>query len=366
MKEYEIGLVPGPVSVPADIREAWLTDFGSADLEGDFFELYAQNQKLLQKLLGTKESVVITSGEAMSILWGGIKSALRPGDKLLAVASGLFGEGFAEMAESVGIKAETVAAEHDSLPDPQKVREAALRFRPKMITAVHCETPSGTLTPLKELGEIARQVGALFLVDFVSSGGGAAVDVDANGIDIGLLGSQKVLSMPPSLSMSTISARAWEAIQDIGYCGYDAYLPWRAVPDVRATPYTHDWHGMTALNRSLSSIMKEGVENAFARHVRAAALCRRLAREAGVELFPVDEAICSPTVSAFYVPRGWNWPEFDAALRSRGLVVGGNYGKLAGKVFRIGHMGSQASESLVTRGMEIVKDALSAKNLSVK
>ena len=363
MNEYPIGLVPGPVSVPREIMESWLTDFGSADLEPEFFELYAENQKLLQKLLGTEESVVITSGEAMSILWGSLKSVLKPGEKILAVASGLFGEGFADMAKSIGMKTDTVAAEYNSLPDPRKIREAALRFRPNMITAVHCETPSGTLMPLKVLGEIAREVDALFLVDFVASGGGVAVDVDANGIDIGLLGSQKVLSMPPSLSMTTISARAWDVMEKVGYCGYDSYLPWRTVPEVPATPYTHDWHGMTALNRSLSSIMKEGMENVFARHSQVASLCRKLALEIGIELFPLNEEICSPTVSAFHVPKGWTWKEFDAALRSRGLVVGGNYGRLAGKVFRVGHMGSQADETLVTRGMEIVKDTLAAQHI---
>jgi aspartate aminotransferase-like enzyme len=345
--------------VPRKIREAWLTNFGSSDLESEFFKLYEKNQALLQRLLGTQETVVITLGEAMSILWGGLKSALKPGDRLLAVAGGFFGDGFAEMARSIGLQVETVASEYDSLPDPEKVREAALRFRPKMITAVHCETPSGTLTPLRELGKIATEVDALFLTDFVSSGGGVAVDVDANHIDIGLLGSQKVLSLPPSFSISTISARAWEVIEKTNYSGYDAYLPWRHVPEVPAMPYTHDWHGMTALHISLSSLMEEGVEKVFARHAHVAALCRRLARETGViKLFPVSEDICSPTVSAFYVPQGWTWEKFDATLRASGLAVGGNYGPLAGKVFRIGHMGSQADEVLVARGMEIIKDVV--------
>ncbi|GHS95702.1 hypothetical protein AGMMS50276_12320 [Synergistales bacterium] len=358
MKEYSIGLVPGPVSVPRKIREAWLTDFGSADLESEFFEIYAKNQTLTQKLLGTKESVVITSGEAMSILWGSLKSTLRPGDRLLAVASGLFGEGFADMGKDIGAEVETVASEYDSLPDPEKVRGVALRFRPKIITAVHCETPSGTLNPLKELGEIAREVDALFLVDFVSSGGGVAVDADANHIDIGLLGSQKALSLPPSLSVSVITAHAWAAIEKVRYSGYDAYLPWKNVPKSHAMPYTHDWHSMTALNISLSAIMEEGQERVFARHFKAASLCRKMASEMGLKLFPISEAICSPTVSAFYVPEGWTWEKFDAALRERGLAVGGNYGSLAGKVFRIGHMGSQADDALITRGMEIIKDVL--------
>jgi aspartate aminotransferase-like enzyme len=361
MKEYPLGLVPGPVSVPRKIREAWSTDFGSSDLEADFFELYAKNQKLVQELLGTKESVVITSGEAMSILWGSVKSALKPGDKLLAVASGLFGEGFADMAKALGIETEVAAAEYDSLPDPQRVREAALRFRPQMITAVHCETPSGTLTPLKELGEIAHEVDALFLVDFVSSGGGAPVGVDENHIDIGLLGSQKALSLPPSLSISTIGPRGWDAIKRVNYSGYDAYLPWQNVPEVPLLPYTHDWQSMNALFISLSSIMEEGMENVFARHARVAALCRKSALQMGLRLFPVGEDICSPTVSAFYVPEGWTWREFDAALRKHGLAVGGNYGCLADRVFRVGHMGSQADEGLVARGMEVIETVLREK-----
>jgi aspartate aminotransferase-like enzyme len=361
MKEYPIGLMPGPVSVPKEIREAWMTDFGSSDLESDFYDLYAENQSMAQRLLGTKESVVITSGEAMSILWGGLKSALAQGDRLLAVSSGIFGEGFADMARAIGVEAETVRAEYDSLPDPQAVRKAAKRFCPNMITAVHCETPSGTLTPLKELGEIAREVGALFLVDFVSSGGGVPVNVDANHIDIGLLGSQKVLSLPPSLSISTVSSRAWDAVKRVNYAGYDAYLPWRDVPAVGVMPYTHDWQSMTALNISMSSIMEEGMENAFNRHASAASFCRKAAMEMGLKLFPSSEAICSPTVSAFYVPDGWTWAAFDAALRRRGVVVGGNYGKLAGRVFRIGHMGSQADKLLIGRGMCEIKEVVESR-----
>ncbi|MBR1672106.1 MAG: alanine--glyoxylate aminotransferase family protein, partial [Fretibacterium sp.] len=213
MKTYPVPLVPGPVSVPQRIREAWNNDFGSSDIEAEFFELYAENQRLVQRVLRTRESVVITSGEAMSILWASLKCTLRPGDRLLAVASGLFGEGFAGMARSIGVEAETVAFPYDEVPDPQKVREAARRFRPQVLTAVHCETPSGTLTPcLRELGEAAREVGALFVTDFVSSGGGAPLDVDGSLIDIGLWGSQKVLSLPPSLSISTVSGRAWEVM----------------------------------------------------------------------------------------------------------------------------------------------------------
>lgn len=360
MEKYKIGLIPGPVSVPEDIRAAWDFDYASSDLEDEFFALYHENQILTQQILHTKSDVLITSGEAMSILWAALKCTLKPGEKILAVSSGLFGEGFADMARTFGAEAQVCGFDFDSVPEPEKVREHAKKFSPKVITAVHCETPSGTLTPcLKELGKIAHEVGALFVVDFVSSAGGATLDVDDSEIDIGLLGSQKVLSSTSPISISTISERAWDVIEKINYSGYEAFKDWRGVETKKFMPYTHDWQGVKALNISLKKILAEGLDNAIARHERAAKLCRDLGREMGLKLFPKDESFSSPTVTAFYVPEKFaNWKEFDSRLREQGLAVGGNYGPLAGKVFRIGHMGSQANDELVQKGMGIIKAIL--------
>ncbi len=359
MQNYKIGLVPGPVSVPEFIRKAWLEDYGSADIEDEFFNLYAANQSLTQKLLHTKNKIVITSGEAMSILWGALKSTLKPNDKLLAVASGLFGEGFAWMGEKLGFNSKLSAFDYDDIPDPEKVIDEIKSFKPKVITAVHCETPSGTINPhLKIIGRAAHEVGALFVVDFVSSAGGVELNVDDYEIDIGLLGSQKVLSLTSSLSISSISDRAWDVIKNTDYNGYDAYNYWYEVPEKKYTPYTHDWPAMKALNLSLENILNNGLENNLKRHSEAAKLCRSLGREIGLKLFPKDEKFSSPTVTAFYIPENWTWENFNNALRIRGLAVGGNYGKLAGKVFRIGHMGSQANNELVKNGMEIIKEVL--------
>ena len=359
MERYRIGLVPGPVRVPEFIRKAWSDDYGSSDLEDEFFRLYRANQTLTQELLHTQNDIVITSGEAMSILWASLKCTLLPGEKLLAVSSGLFGEGFADMARSFGVNAEVCAFPYDDVPDPQRVREHARAFHPKVITAVHCETPSGTLTPcLRELGEVAHEVGALFVVDFVSSAGGAELDVDDCGIDIGLLGSQKVLSLTSSLSVSSISARAWSVIDEVGYSGYESYRDWRRVPDSHYMPYTHDWNSMKALNLSLESLKREGFAEAVKRHEKVAEFCRDFGRDCGLELFPRSEGICSPTVTAFCVPEGMSWPELDGKLRERGVVVGGNYGELAGKVFRVGHMGSQADAGLVEAGMKVIAEVV--------
>ena len=120
MEYYKIGLIPGPVSVPENIRRAWSINYGSSDLEEEFFTLYRQNQTLTQKLLHTRNDIVITSGEAMSILWAALKCTLKPGEKILAVSSGLFGEGFADMARAFGVVAEVCSFPYDDVPDPTK------------------------------------------------------------------------------------------------------------------------------------------------------------------------------------------------------------------------------------------------------
>jgi aspartate aminotransferase-like enzyme len=228
------------------------------------------------------------------------------------------------------------------------------------VTLVHCETPSGTLNPLAEVGTICRDVDALYYVDFVASAGGTPVLVDEWGIDLGLLGSQKVLSLMPDLSMVSLSERAWAAVAETGHVGYDALAPWKTAIEDRYMPYTHNWHALAGLEVALQWLFDEGLDAAHARHATVAQLCRDRLKRLGVALWPVSEAACSPTVTAARVPSGWTWAALDRALRERGMGVGGSYGPLAGKVFRIGHMGSQADAVLVARGMEVLADVLAA------
>ena len=361
MQTYDTGLVPGPVSVPPELRAVYQINYGSADLEDEFLRLYQRCETHLGKILATRNRVVIKTGEGMIALWSALKSVLRPGDKVLAVANGVFGYGIGDMAQQLGMEVEVVGFDYDEVPDPQQVREVAKRFGPRLVTAVHCETPSGTLAPLQVIGEVCQEVEALFYVDFVSSGGGVAVLVDDWHIDLGLLGSQKVLSLPPDLAMVTVSERAWAAVEEVAYVGYDSLVPWKTVVKDGHFPYTHNWHGMAGLLMATRLILNEGLAVAFRRHADVAAYCRGRMQAMGIELYPVSEEICSPTVTAAKIPAGWSWEDLDSALRERGVVVGGSYGVLQGEVFRIGHMGSQAKRELVERGLDILEEILKSK-----
>jgi aspartate aminotransferase-like enzyme len=355
MQQYAIPLVPGPVAIAPEVLEAYQRNYGSSDLESDFFALYEECEAGLQQLLATQNRIAILSGEGMLSLWGALKSVIRPGDRVLAVASGVFGYGFAEMAQQVGAEVEVVGFGYDEVADAEQVREAAHRFRPRLVTMVHCETPSGTLNPLGEIGKICHEVDALYCVDFVASAGGAPVLVDENGIDLGLLGSQKVLGLMPDLSMVSISPRAWAAIAETHYVGYDALAPWQAAIANRYMPYTHNWHALAGLKVALDLLFVEGLEVSYHRHATVAQFCRDRVCEMGMKLWVKKEEFAAPTVTAVEVPTGWSWPQLDKALRAEGMAVGGNYGPLAGKVFRIGHMGTQANHALVARGLEILE-----------
>jgi len=356
MQTYPIPMVPGPVSVPPDVLAEYQVDFGSADLEPEFLSLYQHTEISLQKLMKTRHSVVIQSGEGMLALWGALKSCLVPGDRVLAVATGVFGYGIGELARSIGADVRTIGLAYDQTIDNwAEIEQAIQDFHPKMITAVHCETPSGTLNPLARLGELKNnhQVPLLY-VDAVASIGGAPVLTDEWQIDLCLGGSQKVLSAPPEMCFLSVSAAAWEIIDAVGYSGYDALKPFRHAVRDFYFPYTPSWHGVAALNAAAGRLLHERLENAWARHEQVAQYCREGLVKLGLSLFPAATAIPAPTVTAVRVPAEIGWRTLDQRFRSHGLVVGGSYGPLADKVFRLGHMGSQANRELVSRALDVI------------
>ncbi|MFC1857347.1 pyridoxal-phosphate-dependent aminotransferase family protein [Thermodesulfobacteriota bacterium] len=360
METYPIPMVPGPVSVPQAVLAAYQKNYASADMEPEYFDLYNRTEANLQKIMGTKNSVVIQTGEGMLALWTALRSCLFPGDRVLAIATGVFGYGIGDMAQSVGAEVKTIGLPYDeTLSDLTAIEEAIIEFKPKMITIVHCETPSGTLNPLAELGRIknAHNVPLLY-VDAVASMGGTAVQVDECDIDLCLGGSQKCLSAPPAMAFLSVSEKAWEIIAAVDYVGYDALKPFKSAQAEQFFPYTPYWHGLAALNAGAEMLLEEGLQNSFVRHENVAQHCRRKIVELGLTLFPSPHAVPSPTVTAVNIPSGTTWPEFDARLRQHGLAVAGSYGPLVGRIFRMGHMGSQADMALVRQALEVLGKCL--------
>lgn len=353
-------MVPGPVSVPQEILNVAAFNYGSADLEKEYPDLYAATGKALQKIMHTKNQVVIQTGEGMLALWGALKSTLLPGDRVLALSTGLFGYGIGTMAESLGCEVRTVGFGFDeSIDDFELVEKAIREFAPKMITMVQNETPSGTVNPVDKIGELKEKYGVpLLYVDAVSGIGGSVVKVDEWHVDLCLGATQKCLSAPANMAFLSVSAKAWEIIEEVKYPGYDALQPFHEAVRNRYFPYTPYWQGTAQLHKACEMILEEGLAKVIARHAKVAEYCRERSLQMGLKLYPQPGAMLSPTVTALYVPEKMSWKKLDENLRVNGLVVGGNYGCLAGEVFRIGHMGSQANLNLVKEAMDIIEKVI--------
>lgn len=355
-----IPLLPGPVSVPEAVLKAQCADHGAGRRKAEYLDLHNAAAAKLATILGTKNDVVVMSGEGMLALWAGLKSCLAPGDKVLCLSTGVFGEGMADMARSFGCEAHLLSLPfNESFIDPAPVEEAIKSFQPKMITMVHCETPSGTINPLHEIGALKKRYNVpLLYVDAVASAGGMPVDVDACHIDLLLGGSQKCLSAPPALSFIAVSDAAWEQVAAVGYQGYDALQPFKTMQQTGQYPYTPYWHGLAGLDMAAQLLLDEGLDAVYARHQAVAEQCRAGLARLGIELWPAANAIAAPTVTAAMVPPQCAWEDWYTRLRERGLGITGSFGPMTNKVFRLGHMGSQANPELMRRALDVLEDAL--------
>jgi aspartate aminotransferase-like enzyme len=352
-------LLPGPVSVPERILKAMSADLDAGHTEDDHLQLYRTVSDKLAQLMNTQNEVVLMSGEGMLVLWAALKSCLKAGDTLLCLDTGFFGAGFAQMGRVLNCRVESMGFAFDStINQPgnmERIEAAIKRCKPKMIVVVHCETPSGTINPLAELGALKKRLGVpLLCADTVSSLGGMEIKADEWQVDLILGGSQKCLSAPPSMCFTSVSARAWEEIRQVNYQGYDSLLSFQKTYSQGVFPYSPYRQGTMALNAGLDMLREEGLPQVFARHERVAAEARQGLEKLGFKLFPQPGATASPTVTAAYMPEKYNWSEWYAGLKARGLYAGESFGPLAGRVFRLGHMGAQASSILVEKALKIL------------
>ncbi|MEM1619157.1 MAG: alanine--glyoxylate aminotransferase family protein [Fervidicoccaceae archaeon] len=346
-------LSPGPTEIPDEIRLALARKTTNPDLDPDFRQEYEQASRKLAALLGALEhDVLIMMGEAMLGLEASVVSLLDRGQKAIIVSNGVFGEGFAELVRAHGAIPIEVRLDWRRRLDASKVAEA-LDSNPdaRVVYAVHCETPTGVLNGLEELGRIASRSGAVLVVDCVSSAGGARIEASAWNIDVLIVGSQKALNLPSGLTIMAINEKAWEAIEKRRPGGFYLNLAlWRSYARGAAEmpPHTLSDSMVYALNASLDAFFREGPTNVFARHELAKRACWRAAEALGLEPYPSSEEDASPTVTALLAPESVNSEALRLKVwRKCGIMLGGGVGPLRGRVIRVGHMGFTASRSHV-------------------
>lgn len=352
--------IPGPTSLPEPVRVA-----GSRQMVNhrgpEFKALLGRVTAGLQRGFRTEHDVILLTASGTGALEAIVANFLSPADPVLGVTIGEFGERFAAIATAFGVDVTRYATEPGRAAEPAEVasrlRAMAAGGRPaRAVLVTHNETSTGVTNPIGPIAAAIREAepDALILVDGISGLGAVPFETDGWGLDVVATGSQKSWMSPPGIAMVSVSPRAWAASETATLPRYyfDLRAARRSARDGE-TPFTPAVGVCFALDAALELIEAEGYQSIFARHAAVGAATRAGLSAMGFALF-ADPAHASDTVTSAVVPDGVDWAEFSRELRSRGLVIAGAQGKLAGRVFRVGHLGDVRLED-IRRALETIE-----------
>ncbi len=342
MTRFEPNLrIPGPTSLPPSVKEA-----GGRQMINhrgpEFRALLERLQAGMKPYFGTTGEIAILSCAGTGGLEAAIVNTLSPGDRVLGVSIGAFGDRFARIAEAYGASVDRVSAEWGWSAAPDEVRERLGMGEYRAVLLTHNETSTGVMNPIQELAAAIRQAApeALILVDTVSSLGAVPFDMDGWGIDVVATASQKAWMAAPGLAMVAASERARAAMRTARMPRFYFDLPkhFEAMASGE-TPWTPAIAVAFQVDEGIRLMNAEGQAAVFARHLACAAATQTGLEALGFELF-AEPTHRSKTVTAAWIPDGLDWKAFNGEIKRRDLVLAGGQGKLTGKVFRVGHLGS--------------------------
>jgi len=349
MTRFEPNLrIPGPTSLPPSVREAGGRQMVNHRGE-EFKALLRRVEAGMKPYFGTENEVILLTCAGTGALEAAVVNTLSPGDPVLGVTMGAFGERFAKIAEVYGAAVTRLEIEWGSAAEPAAVREAAAAIPGlRAVLLTHNETSTGVANDIGALAAAIREVApdALILVDAISALGAVPFAMDAWGLDLVVTGSQKAWMSAPGMAMAAVGPRAWAAGETARMPRF--YLDLKRHRDTAVngeTPWTPAVAVLYQVDEGLRLMQAEG-DGVFARHAAAQAMTRAGLRAMGFELLASDD-VASKTVTAAWIPEGVDWKVFNAGLKRRGLVLAGGQGKLKGRIFRLGHLGSVTTDDIL-------------------
>jgi aspartate aminotransferase-like enzyme len=332
-------MTPGPTPAPPEVLAA-IAQPVVHHRGPDYRKLYADCLGRLREIYRTESEVLLFGGSGTGAMESAVANLCSPGDPVLVVSAGYFGERWAALAQAYGAEVDHLRYEWGEIPAPYDV---SARLGEREATAVfltHSETSTGVVTDLQPFAAAARGAGALSVVDAVSSLGAVPLETDAWGIDVVASGAQKALMTPPGLAM--VSASDAARTKSATATSPRFYWDWERTRKGQATldaPVTPPVSLVAGLDVAMKMLLEEGLEAAFERHVRLGRACREGLKAMGLELFSPDED-SSAVVTAARAPEGVDSDELVLLLRDRhGVTLAPGQGGLKGKIFRIGHIG---------------------------
>jgi aspartate aminotransferase-like enzyme len=309
----------------------------------------------LQQIAETEEPVLLLACTGTAAMESAVINVADPGDTVLVVAAGYFGERWVELAEHYGCNIVPVRYEWGDVPAPQDL-ERALRSRPevKAVFLVHSETSTGVVIDLERFALATKAAGALLVVDAVSSFAALPIHVDRWGIDVLISSSHKALMTPPGIAFLVLSAAALDAARRTQRPRF--YLDWERNLTTQMAEEPETWFSaatslVSGLEAALDKIVGEGIEHVYARHVELARRCRAAVKAHGLDLFSPDDDT-AVALTAVRMPRGVDSTAVVRMMHDEwGVTIADGEARLKGNIVRIGHLGYVAPED-VDRAVE--------------
>jgi aspartate aminotransferase-like enzyme len=321
----------------------------------------------LNWVFGTSSDVLSFTTSGTGGLEVAVVNTLSPGDRVLSVSIGSFGERLKNIAATYGAEVESYALEWGEAADPAEVgRRLDADPSLKAVLVTHNETSTGVTNPLEAIAKEVRARDRLIIVDAVSSLSSVPCPVERWGLDVVVSGSQKGWMAPPGLAFVYMSERAWAAYEQstMPKFYFDAGKTRDSLAKLQ-NPWTPALSIYYAMDRAFELMHAEGLESIFTRHEAAGRYVRSRAQELGLRIVPVDERYASNTVTAVWWPDGVDGKAISKRAREEcGVVLGGGQGKLEGKIFRVGHLGWFSHEDL-SSALDVVQRLLEEARTAV-
>jgi alanine-glyoxylate transaminase/serine-glyoxylate transaminase/serine-pyruvate transaminase len=337
--------IPGPTNVPDQVLRAMAAP--TIDHRGpEFAALGLRLLDGIKPVFGTSGPVVIYPASGTGAWEAALVNTLSPGDRVLCFETGHFATLWQGMASGLGLHVDFVPGDWRHGADPQIVEErlAADTSRSiKAVCVVHNETSTGVTSRVADIRRAIDAAGhsALLLVDTISSLGSIDYRHDEWGVDVTVAGSQKGLMLPPGLSFNAVSAKALDASRTAALP--KSFWDWKPIIEANKNgffPYTPATNLLYGLEESLQMLAAEGLPAVFARHARHAEATRAAVRAWGLEVLCADEREYSGSLTAVLMPEGHDADKVREIILERfDMSLGTGLGRLAGRVFRIGHLG---------------------------
>ncbi len=340
---------PGPTPVPPEVL-AVLSEPVVHHRGADFRPIYEQCLARLKDVCCTSSDVLLFTASGTGAMESSVANLCSPGNRVVVVSAGAFGERWIEIAERYGCEVSALRYEWGEIPRAEDVAARLAELGDaRAVFLTHSETSTGVVCDLKAIASAIRPSGAHVVVDAVSSLGAVPLEMDAWGIDVVCSGSQKALMTPPGLALAAVSDAVWEPEGRASSPRY--YFDWertRKAQDVLDAPFTPAVSLVAALNVALGMLLDEGLDAVFDRHRRLGRACRAGIKAMGLDLFSPDDD-SSAIVTAARTPTGIDAAELVSLLRERlGVQLAGGHGPLKQTVFRIGHIGYYDVFDIVT------------------